>query len=149
MIKIWGRNTSVNVQKVMWAVGELGLPHERIDVGVEMVGGGTDGLSCANRLLELLADEVPGPTDPLQAAGHIAGRLHLADQLDRAHIDAQLERRGRHDRQHALGGDTLARQDRTELQRLQCGKLPMTGARLGGPTPRLPALPLPRPPATA
>jgi glutathione S-transferase len=33
MIKIWGRNTSVNVQKVMWAVGELNLPHERIDVG--------------------------------------------------------------------------------------------------------------------
>src|SRR5262249_13904972 len=33
MIKIWGRNTSVNVQKVMWAIGELGLPHERIDVG--------------------------------------------------------------------------------------------------------------------
>src|SRR5262249_38333128 len=33
MIKIWGRNTSVNVQKVMWAVGELGLPHERIDIG--------------------------------------------------------------------------------------------------------------------
>src|SRR5260370_34959428 len=33
MIKIWGRNTSVNVQKVMWAVGELDLPHERIDVG--------------------------------------------------------------------------------------------------------------------
>src|SRR5215831_11673539 len=33
MIKIWGRNTSVNVQKVMWAVGELGLPCERIDVG--------------------------------------------------------------------------------------------------------------------
>ncbi|HEY6992386.1 MAG TPA: glutathione S-transferase family protein [Xanthobacteraceae bacterium] len=33
MIKIWGRSTSVNVQKVMWAVGELGLPHERIDIG--------------------------------------------------------------------------------------------------------------------
>ena len=33
MIKIWGRNTSVNVQKVMWAVGELELPHERIDIG--------------------------------------------------------------------------------------------------------------------
>jgi glutathione S-transferase len=33
MLKIWGRNTSVNVQKVMWAVGELALPHERIDVG--------------------------------------------------------------------------------------------------------------------
>jgi glutathione S-transferase len=25
MIKIWGRNTSSNVQKAMWAVGELKL----------------------------------------------------------------------------------------------------------------------------
>jgi glutathione S-transferase len=33
MLKIWGRNTSSNVQKVMWAVGELGLPHQRLDVG--------------------------------------------------------------------------------------------------------------------
>ncbi|MEM7694565.1 MAG: glutathione S-transferase family protein [Pseudomonadota bacterium] len=33
MITVWGRATSSNVQKVMWAVGELGLPHERIDVG--------------------------------------------------------------------------------------------------------------------
>ena len=33
MIKIWGRNTSSNVQKAMWAVGELGLEHQRIDVG--------------------------------------------------------------------------------------------------------------------
>jgi glutathione S-transferase len=33
MLKIWGRNTSSNVQKAMWAVGELGLEHERFDVG--------------------------------------------------------------------------------------------------------------------
>ena len=33
MLKIWGRNTSSNVQKVMWAIGELSLEHERIDVG--------------------------------------------------------------------------------------------------------------------
>lgn len=33
MIRIWGRNTSSNVQKAMWAVGELGLAHERIDIG--------------------------------------------------------------------------------------------------------------------
>jgi len=33
MLKMWGRNTSSNVQKAMWAVGELKLPHERIDVG--------------------------------------------------------------------------------------------------------------------
>ncbi len=33
MIKIWGRNTSSNVQKVMWAIAEMRLPHERIDIG--------------------------------------------------------------------------------------------------------------------
>src|ERR1700687_4578992 len=33
MIKIWGRKTSSNVQKVMGASGELVLPHERIDIG--------------------------------------------------------------------------------------------------------------------
>jgi glutathione S-transferase len=33
MLKIWGRTTSSNVQKAMFAVGELGLAHERIDIG--------------------------------------------------------------------------------------------------------------------
>jgi len=33
MIKMWGRNNSSNVQKAMWAVGELGLECQRIDVG--------------------------------------------------------------------------------------------------------------------
>jgi glutathione S-transferase len=33
MLKVWGRKTSSNVQKVMWAIGELGLAHERIDIG--------------------------------------------------------------------------------------------------------------------
>jgi glutathione S-transferase len=33
MLKVWGRVNSINVQKVMWAVGELKLKHERIDAG--------------------------------------------------------------------------------------------------------------------
>ncbi len=33
MLKVWGRNTSSNVQKVIWALGEMKLPFERIDVG--------------------------------------------------------------------------------------------------------------------
>ncbi|WP_027134507.1 glutathione S-transferase family protein [Geminicoccus roseus] len=33
MIRVWGRNNSVNVQKVMWTIAELGLAHERLDVG--------------------------------------------------------------------------------------------------------------------
>lgn len=34
MLKIWGRRNSINVQKVMWTVAELGLPHQRIDAGM-------------------------------------------------------------------------------------------------------------------
>ncbi|HWM83061.1 MAG TPA: glutathione S-transferase family protein [Pseudolabrys sp.] len=33
MLTVWGRKTSINVQKVMWAIGELGLAHRRIDIG--------------------------------------------------------------------------------------------------------------------
>ena len=33
MLKVWGRNTSSNVQKTIWALGEMKLPFERIDVG--------------------------------------------------------------------------------------------------------------------
>ncbi|MEM7225441.1 MAG: glutathione S-transferase family protein [Pseudomonadota bacterium] len=33
MLTVWGRANAFNVQKVMWAVGELGVAHERIDVG--------------------------------------------------------------------------------------------------------------------
>src|ERR1700733_5346706 len=36
---------------------ELDSEDERIEVGVAIVGGGTAGLSCANRLLQLLADD--------------------------------------------------------------------------------------------
>jgi glutathione S-transferase len=35
MLKVWGRTNSINVQKVMWAVGELAIPHERIDAGMQ------------------------------------------------------------------------------------------------------------------
>ena len=31
--RLWGRASSVNVQKVMWALAELGRPHTRIDAG--------------------------------------------------------------------------------------------------------------------
>jgi len=35
MLKIWGRANSINVQKVLWCCGELGLEYERIDAGNE------------------------------------------------------------------------------------------------------------------
>ena len=34
MLKIWGRNTSSNVQKVIWGLKEMKIPFERIDAGL-------------------------------------------------------------------------------------------------------------------
>ena len=33
MLKVWGRNNSVNVQKVLWCCDEMGISYERIDAG--------------------------------------------------------------------------------------------------------------------
>jgi glutathione S-transferase len=33
-LTIWGRTNSVNVQKVLWCLHELGLPYQRIDAGM-------------------------------------------------------------------------------------------------------------------
>ncbi len=58
MLKVWGRKTSINVQKVMFAVGELGIPHERLDVGGNF--GKTDtpeyGRMNPNRLVPTIDD---------------------------------------------------------------------------------------------
>jgi glutathione S-transferase len=58
MLKVWGRRNSLNVQKVMWLVGELGLEHERIDAGGPFGGLGTDeyGALNPNRLVPVLED---------------------------------------------------------------------------------------------
>jgi glutathione S-transferase len=34
-LTIWGRPNSVNVQKVLWCLAELDLPHQRIDAGLQ------------------------------------------------------------------------------------------------------------------
>ncbi len=41
MITVWGRTTSSNVQIVMWAIAELGLECERLDVGGAFGGNRT------------------------------------------------------------------------------------------------------------
>ena len=35
MLKLWGRTNSINVQKVLWCIEELGVPYERIDAGLK------------------------------------------------------------------------------------------------------------------
>ena len=35
MLKLWGRRNSINVQKVLWTLGELGLAYQRVDAGMQ------------------------------------------------------------------------------------------------------------------
>jgi glutathione S-transferase len=59
MLKIWGRATAPNVQKVLWACEELGLAYERIDLGGPF-GGGDDPAyreKNPNGLVPTLEDE--------------------------------------------------------------------------------------------
>ena len=42
MLKIYGRASSANVQKVTWLCTEIGLPYERQDVGGEYGGNDQD-----------------------------------------------------------------------------------------------------------
>src|ERR1041384_7307040 len=59
MLKIWGRNTSSNVQKVIWALAEMKLPFDRIDVGGAF-GKTTDPFYLAmnpNSLVPVLEEE--------------------------------------------------------------------------------------------
>jgi len=59
MLRIWGRRNSLNVQKVMWAVGELGLVHEHIDAGGPFGGLDTDefGAMNPNRRVPVIDDD--------------------------------------------------------------------------------------------
>ncbi len=41
MIMVWGRRNSANVQKVLWALEELGVPYKRENVGGSF-GGNRD-----------------------------------------------------------------------------------------------------------
>lgn len=48
MIEVWGRRSSSNVQKVLWAIGELGLDHTRHTVGGSFGGTKTDAYKAMN-----------------------------------------------------------------------------------------------------
>src|SRR3954464_13500612 len=92
MIKIWGRDSSSNVQKAMSAVGELKLEHTRIDIG---------GVFGKNKEPKYLAMNPNGLVPTLEeedgfllwesnsvvrylAAKHGAGKLEPADPKTRA-----------------------------------------------------------------
>ena len=58
MLRLWGRLSSINVRKVVWALQEAGVPFERIDAGLAhgVVGTPEYGAKNPNRLVPLLED---------------------------------------------------------------------------------------------
>ncbi|MGI9292725.1 MAG: glutathione S-transferase family protein, partial [Pseudomonadales bacterium] len=58
MITVWGRRNSTNLQKVMWAIGELGLEYDRQDVGGTFGGLSDDNFVAMNpnKMIPVLQD---------------------------------------------------------------------------------------------
>ena len=98
MLKVWGRTSSINVQKVMWTVGELGLAHERIDAGGAF--GGLDtadyGRMNPNRRIPVIDDDgvIVWESNAIVrylAARHGAGSLWASDPGERAAADMWMD----------------------------------------------------------
>jgi glutathione S-transferase len=98
MLRIWGRTNSINVQKVMWAVGELGLAHQRIDAGGAF--GGLDtaeyGAMNPNRKVPTIDDNglvlwESNACVRYLAARYGAGSLWAADPAERARADRWMD----------------------------------------------------------
>ena len=109
----YGIEPSVRVQRF-----QRGSRHGLLRQDVERVGGHPHGLDLAGEhalhsdraadqvgavlgeqhTARDLTDLVSGPTDALQTTGHRWRCLHLDHQVDRAHVDAQFQARGRHHR---------------------------------------------------
>ena len=98
MLQIWGRPNSINVQKVMWTVAELGLAHERHDVGGPFGGLDTPEFKALN----------PNGTIPVLKDGdvvlwesnaivryllakHSAGKMWPTDVVARAEADRWMD----------------------------------------------------------
>ena len=98
MIKIWGRNTSANVVKVLWLCGEIGLPFERIDVG-----GAFGGLQepeflelNPNGAIPVVEDDHTVIWESHAILRYLAARygqetLYPAESAARSHVDRWLD----------------------------------------------------------
>ena len=111
-LKIWGRLTSINVQKAMLCVEELDLPHERIDAGLAfgLVNTPEYRAMNPNGLVPVMKDDdfVLWESNAIVrylAAKHASG-LALADRSSRARRCRSLD---------GLADDDLSAGDRAGL----------------------------------
>jgi glutathione S-transferase len=97
-LKIWGRLSSVNVQKAMFCVQELRLPHERIDAGLAFGIVNTPEFRARNPngLVPVIEDDgfVLWESNAIVrylAAKHAAGSLSPNDLRQRADADRWMD----------------------------------------------------------
>ncbi len=77
MLKIWGRTTSINVQKVLWCCAELNLKYDRVDAG---------GKFGVNNTPEYLAMNPNGLVPTINDDGLILWESHaIVRHLSRKH----------------------------------------------------------------
>ena len=82
MLKIWGRTTSINVQKVLWTCAELDLKYERIDAGQHF---------GVNKTPEYLAMNPNGLVPTIDDDGLILWESHaIVRHLARKHGNGRL-----------------------------------------------------------
>ncbi len=98
MLRILGRLSSINVQKVVWCCDELGLKYERVDVGGKFGGNDTPEYLAKNPtgLVPVLEEDgfvLPESNAIVRylAAKHSAGKLWPEDLRERAQVDRWME----------------------------------------------------------
>jgi len=98
VLRIWGRPNSINVQKVMWAVGELDLAHERVNAGGAFGGLDTPELGALNpnRRIPVLKDGETVVWESQACVRYLAamygkGSLWLEDPAERSVADRWMD----------------------------------------------------------
>jgi glutathione S-transferase len=98
MLKIWGRATSSNVQKVLWCCAELDIPFERVDLGGPF-GGNRDpeylGMN-PNGLVPTVKDDglIMWESNTIcryLAATRNGERLYPKDPVSRTHVERWMD----------------------------------------------------------
>lgn len=98
MLRIWGRDNSVNVQKALWCCEEMEVPYERVDAGGSFGVVNTQQYRNLNPngLVPTLEDEgfVLWESNAIVrylAAKHSAGKLWPEDLKERAEADRWMD----------------------------------------------------------
>lgn len=98
MLKVWGCRSSFNLQKVMWLIGKLELPHEHINAGGQFGGLDTPDFLAMNPhgRIPVIRDDATTVWEShailrYLAARHGAGRFWSDDPVARAAVDGWMD----------------------------------------------------------